>query len=130
MADRRSLLEIIRQCPVNGVVGDITRTDQCPGRRSFPRWATLSLGTHSVPAAHGVRLFGDRAHRLNKQFWLNEDTLPGEVRLCILVEGSLALELAATWIRDYTVDEIVQIVTADLANLQADLRDLPARHRK
>ncbi|MCA9983564.1 MAG: AAA family ATPase, partial [Anaerolineales bacterium] len=127
------LLEIIRQCP--SMVLLVTSREQINAQAEdlFPLaglpypWDPFEPG---AAASAGVRLFGDRAHRLNKQFWLNEDTLPGVVRLCILVEGfPLALELAATWIRDYTVDEIVQIVTADLANLQADLRDLPARHR-
>ncbi|MEM7118365.1 MAG: BTAD domain-containing putative transcriptional regulator [Chloroflexota bacterium] len=77
-----------------------------------------------------VRLFGDRAHRLDKQFWLNEDSLPAVVRICQIVEGlPLGLELAATWIRDFSVDEIAAALAEDLALLQTDLRDVARRHQ-
>ncbi len=78
-----------------------------------------------------VRLFGDRAHRLNKQFWLNEDTLPSVVNICHQVEGlPLALELAATSIRDFDVAEIAEDLIQEPELLSSDLRDLPERHRQ
>lgn len=77
-----------------------------------------------------VRLFGDRAHRLDKQFWLNEDTLPSVVRICQIVEGlPLGLELAATWIRDFSIEDIAEALAEDLALLQTDLRDVDKRHQ-
>ena len=78
-----------------------------------------------------VRLFGDRAHRLEKRFWLNEDTLSSVVKICQLVEGlPLALELAATSIREYEVDEIAKLLGAEPELLETDLRDMPIRHRQ
>ncbi|MFT5194756.1 MAG: putative ATPase/DNA-binding SARP family transcriptional activator [Candidatus Promineifilaceae bacterium] len=78
-----------------------------------------------------VRLFGDRAHRLNKQFWLNEDTIPSVVSICQQVEGlPLALELAATSIRDFDVTEIAESLQQEPELLATDQRDMPARHRQ
>ncbi|MEM9776405.1 MAG: BTAD domain-containing putative transcriptional regulator, partial [Chloroflexota bacterium] len=78
-----------------------------------------------------VRLFGDRAHRLNKTFWLNEDTIPSVVRICQQVEGlPLALELAATSIRDFDVEEIADALAQEPEILSTDLRDVPSRHRQ
>lgn len=78
-----------------------------------------------------VRLFGDRAHRLNKSFWLNEDTIPSVVQICKQVEGlPLALELAATSIRDFNVDDIADALGQELEILSTDLRDVPSRHRQ
>ncbi len=85
-----------------------------------------------VTAVHfaAVRLFGDRAHRLRKRFLLDEDTLPHVVRICHLVEGlPLALELAATWIRDFTAEQIADAIEKDLDLLITDLRDITPRQR-
>lgn len=50
-----------------------------------------------------VRLFADRAHRLNKTFVLSQDTVEPVVRICRLVEGlPLGLEMAATWVRGFS----------------------------
>ncbi|MBK8904106.1 MAG: NACHT domain-containing protein [Anaerolineaceae bacterium] len=77
-----------------------------------------------------VRLFGDRAHRLNKQVLLNDETLPHVVRICQLVEGlPLGLELAATWVRDFTVAQIADAIAQDIALLQTDLKDVDPRHQ-
>ncbi|HID51486.1 MAG TPA: hypothetical protein EYP41_05555 [Anaerolineae bacterium] len=77
-----------------------------------------------------VRLFADRAHRLNKRFGLNDETLPHVVRICHLVEGMpLALELAATWIRDFSAREIAQAIEKNLDLLKTDLRDIEPRHQ-
>lgn len=78
-----------------------------------------------------VRLFGDRAHRLHKQFSLNHETLPSVVKICQQVEGlPLALELAATVIREFDVAEIANALSREPALLATDLRDVPLRHRQ
>ncbi len=86
------------------------------------------------PSATGyeaVRLFGDRAHRLNKAFWLNEDTIPSVVNICKQVEGlPLALELAATSIREFDVSDIADSLAQEPEILSTDLRDVPSRHRQ
>ncbi|MCX6049558.1 MAG: BTAD domain-containing putative transcriptional regulator, partial [Chloroflexi bacterium] len=77
-----------------------------------------------------VRLFVDRAHRLDKHFKLSADQLPHVVRICQLVEGfPLAIELAATWLGDLTCQGIVAELTAGLDRLETTLRDIDPQHR-
>ena len=87
--------------------------------------------TDADAARYGaVRLFADRAHRINKGFALAEDTLTDVVHICRLVEGlPLALELAATWVRDVSVNQIAVSLQKDLDFLATDLRDILPRHR-
>jgi DNA-binding SARP family transcriptional activator/predicted ATPase len=77
-----------------------------------------------------VRLFVDRAHRLDKQFKLSAAQLPQVVRICQLVEGfPLAIELAATWLGDLTCQEIVAELTTGLDRLETTLGDVDPQHR-
>ena len=96
--------------------------------RGLPYPDVFDAGTAVHFAA--VRLFADRAHRLSKRFLLNGDTLPHVVRICHLVEGlPLGLELAATWIRDFTAKQIADAIETNLDLLETDLRDMPPRHQ-
>lgn len=77
-----------------------------------------------------VRLFTDRAHRVNKQFGLSADNLRDVITICRLVEGlPLGLELAATWVRDFSVGYIARALKEDFTLLETDLRDISPRHR-
>lgn len=77
-----------------------------------------------------VRLFADRAHRLQKTFRLSDETLPHVAHICRLVEGlPLGLELAATWVRDFSVAQIAAALEENLDLLATDLRDISPRHR-
>lgn len=77
-----------------------------------------------------VRLFADRAHRINKGFGLSEDTLSDVIQICHLVEGlPLGIELAATWVRDFSVKQIATSLAQDFDLLETDLRDISPRHR-
>ena len=77
-----------------------------------------------------VRLFADRAHRINKDFGLSDNTLSDVIQICNLVEGlPLGLELAATWVRDFSVKQIATSLAENLAMLETDLRDIASRHR-
>jgi predicted ATPase/DNA-binding SARP family transcriptional activator len=77
-----------------------------------------------------VRLFADRAHRLNKAFGLSKEILSHVVHICRLVEGlPLGLELAATWVRDVSVAQIAESLEKDFDLLETDLRDISPRHR-
>ena len=77
-----------------------------------------------------IRLFADRAHRINKDFVLSDNTLSNVIHICSLVEGlPLGLELAATWVRDYSVQQIATSLAGNFALLETDLRDISPRHR-
>ena len=90
----------------------------------------VCLTDADAPRFAAVRLFADRAHRLDKHFKLTAEQLPHVVQICQLVEGfPLAIELAATWIRDLTCQEIVAEVAAGLDRLETTLRDVDPQHR-
>ncbi len=77
-----------------------------------------------------IRLFVDRARRINKAFGLTEANLHDVNTICRLVEGlPLGIELAATWLRDFSVPQIAASLQEDFALLETDLRDVSPRHR-
>jgi predicted ATPase/DNA-binding SARP family transcriptional activator len=77
-----------------------------------------------------VRLFCDRAHRLQKAFKLTPDNLPPIVRICRLVEGMpLAIELAAARIRDDDPARLAAAIESNLDMLAVTFRDVPPQHR-
>ncbi|MCB9157023.1 MAG: AAA family ATPase [Caldilineaceae bacterium] len=91
----------------------------------------LAVPTNITAAAKSaaVRLFADRASRINKEFVLTDAQLPYVVRICQLVEGfPLAIELAATWLRDLDCQEIVAELSMGLNHLHTSLRDVDPQH--
>lgn len=81
-------------------------------------------------AYDAVRLFVDRARQARADFALSADNAPSIARICRLVEGMpLGLELAATWIRTHTCQEIATELADSLDFLATSLRDVPERHR-
>jgi predicted ATPase len=77
-----------------------------------------------------VRLFALRAQQHDRGFRLTDDVLPHVLRICRAVEGlPLGLELAATWVHHLRIEEIADDVERGPDMLQADLRDIPQRHR-
>jgi predicted ATPase len=100
---------------------DLFRLDGLP----YPDDANGEAGHYAA-----VRLFADRAHRLQKTFRLSDETLPHVARICRLVEGlPLGLELAATWVRDFSVAQIADSLAENIDLLATDLRDISPRHR-
>jgi predicted ATPase/DNA-binding SARP family transcriptional activator/Tfp pilus assembly protein PilF len=126
------LLQIVQNAPqvvllitsrerLNVQAEDLFRLDGLP----FPDNADGEAGHYAA-----VRLFADRAHRLQKTFRLSDETLPHVARICRLVEGlPLGLELAATWVRDFSVTQIADSLAENIDLLATDLRDISPRHR-
>lgn len=127
------LLELLEQAP--GLVLLITSRESLNIQAEdlfhlaglpVPPPSELSQATHYA----AVRLFLDRAHRLQKDFKLTEHNLPDVVRICELVGGlPLGIELAATWVNDFSCAEIVQGIERSLDFLTTTLRDLSPSHR-
>lgn len=77
-----------------------------------------------------VQLFFLAALRADPLFVLAEGTRDAVIAICELVDGlPLALELAATWVRMFSCEEIMWQITRGLDFLQATRRDLSVRHR-
>ena len=77
-----------------------------------------------------VALFIQRAKQANANFTPPPENLPAIIRICQLVEGlPLGLELAATWVRMLSLEEIANEIEKNLDFLTTTARDMPQRHR-
>ena len=93
---------------------------------SFP----TGNSTDGIDAYSAVALFVQRARRAYPGFEMDPADKANVARLCCLVEGMpLAIELAATWVRILTPSEIVKEIEHSLDFLNAQMRDIPERHR-
>lgn len=78
------------------------------------------------PGADAVALFLQAARRARGDL---EPDLDDVVRICRLVDGMpLALELAASWLRVLSANEIANELEGGIGLLESPLRDLPSRH--
>jgi predicted ATPase/DNA-binding NarL/FixJ family response regulator/transcriptional regulator with XRE-family HTH domain len=83
-----------------------------------------------VERADAVRLFVERAQRVAPDFFISADNRAAVAQICRRLEGlPLAIELAASWTRVLTPDEIAAALDQSLDFLSANVRDIPARHR-
>lgn len=80
--------------------------------------------------SEAVQLFLQSARRVAAGFAADTAVTPAIVRICHLVRGMpLAIELAASWVRLLTPQEIVAEIENNLSFLTSTLRDLPERHQ-
>lgn len=92
----------------------------------------MPTSAHAANAGQfaAVQLFIDRAQRVSKRLPVSSAQLPAIVRVCQLVEGfPLAIELAASWTRDLSCQEIVDELSDGLNGLETTLRDIAPHHR-
>ena len=83
-----------------------------------------------LEANSAVALFIQRARQANIKLTPTAEDLPAITRICQLVEGSpLGLELAASWVRIMSVQEIAQEMERSVDFLTSTARDMPPRHR-
>ncbi|MCB9157104.1 MAG: tetratricopeptide repeat protein [Caldilineaceae bacterium] len=83
-------------------------------------------------AAHydAVQLFVQSARRANQHFALTAANRADVVHICQLVQGTpLALDLAASWSRLLSCQEIAREIVQSLAFLESAAANLPSRHR-
>ncbi|MGH2523204.1 MAG: ATP-binding protein, partial [Anaerolineales bacterium] len=77
-----------------------------------------------------VTLFLQQARRVRAGFTLSEAEMAHVVTICQLVEGvPLGIELAASWLRVLSCQEIVTEIRKSLDFLTTTLQNLPDRHR-
>ncbi len=89
-----------------------------------------AAGGPRADRTEAVRLFVDRAQRVQPTFVLTLANRAAVVRLCRQLEGlPLAIELAAAWVRVLTPQEIAAELDRSLDLLASAGRDGPERHR-
>lgn len=127
------LLQLLRHCP-QLVLLVTTRTQLNVQAEDLFRLHGLPVpdaetGEEAARFA-SVRLFCDRAYRLQKSFKLTPANRDAVASICRSVEGMpLALELAASWIRDLDVAALAQSLAEGLDFLQSTGRDMMPQHR-
>jgi diguanylate cyclase (GGDEF)-like protein len=77
-----------------------------------------------------VQLFLNRAQRSRAGFTYTSENIEQVIQICQLTDGNpLALELAASRLREFSTRQIAGSLRRDLKMLQTSLRDLPDVHR-
>ncbi len=77
-----------------------------------------------------VQLFAERADRTLDGFDLQVENLPRVIETCRLLEGHpLGIELAAAWVEQLALGEIIENIQTNLDFLETRMRDMPDRHR-
>ncbi len=96
----------------------------------YPETAEAGAAVVDVTDYGAVRLFIERAQRINHAFAPGAEDIAAIVRICRLVEGMpLGLELAAAWTKLLSCQEIADEIAVSLDFLSLALRDLPERHQ-
>lgn len=86
--------------------------------------------TAGLEQYEAVQLFLQSARRVRPDFALSEARKPPVARICQLMLGMpLGIELAATWLRALSTEQIVSELESGLEFLTSSLRDVPERHR-
>jgi predicted ATPase len=88
-------------------------------------------GIDSVPSTFSaLQLFEQCAIRIQPSFKLSRDNYHSVVQICRNVQGMpLAIELAASWLEVFSLEEIHAEIQRSLDFLQSNWRDLPDRQR-
>ena len=87
------------------------------------------FGVQQLIESGAVQLFTQCAQRMRPSFNLAAE-VDAIVRICRLAQGMpLAIELAASWFKFFTCEQIAQEVARNLDFLSITLRNIPARHR-
>jgi len=84
----------------------------------------------NIEGYSAIQLFMYNAQRTNTRAALSDDDKKYAVRICQLVGGMpLGIELASSWLRTLSAQEICQEIEKNLDFLVTSMRDVPERHR-
>jgi predicted ATPase/DNA-binding SARP family transcriptional activator len=84
----------------------------------------------SVEAYDAAQFFLRSARRVRSDFTLTEEDTPALFELCFELQGMpLALELAATWVRVFSLRELVQEIRQDVGLLETTGQEVSERHK-
>jgi len=77
-----------------------------------------------------VKLFVQRARRVQPDFKLRDEDLPHIVAVCRLVQGMpLGILLAAAWLEMISIEELAREISQSFDFLATEMRDIPERQR-
>lgn len=92
----------------------------------YPEKSTVS----DFESYSAIQLFTQGAQRVQPNFTLVKDDRSAVIQICKLVDGNpLGIELAASWIRSLSCQEIAHEIEKELDFLTTTLQDVPERHQ-
>ncbi|MFC4455199.1 ATP-binding protein [Deinococcus sonorensis] len=84
----------------------------------------------SPDPSEAVQLWMQRAQQVRPDFQLNDETRAHVEQVCQLVGGApLGIELAASWLKVLTIEELAHDLSLDLDLAASTARNVPARHQ-
>lgn len=90
----------------------------------------LRIDLDAVASNSAMALFVQRARQVNMNFSPVLEDIHAIARICQLVEGlPLGLELAASWVRTMSLNEVAREIERSMDFLTTNTRDVPQRHR-
>src|SRR5262249_3049056 len=87
------------------------------------------LATDLLDNYSAVQLFVQRARQVQPHFAFDQNTQAVQSICCQLEGMPLGLELAASWLRVMSCQQIADQITSNLDFLTTPLRNIPERHR-
>ena len=89
-----------------------------------------NLPPAQVASRPAAQLFESAAQRMDPHFQVNENNAASVAALCRHLAGMpLALEIAASWLKIYTLPALANRIELGVTFLTATARDMPERHR-
>ena len=86
--------------------------------------------SRELDQSSAVDLFVGTAQRMNPDVELTTENMRHVTHICSLVEGlPLGLELAASWVKVLSVEEIAREIQNSLDFLESEMHDVPKRHQ-
>ncbi len=77
-----------------------------------------------------IRLFTQNARRVFPRFIIHPEDREHIIQICSLVDGlPIGIELASSWVRSISCQEIARSIKENLDFLQSSSQDIPQRHR-
>lgn len=125
---------LLQSCPSVRVLATSREALNLPGEAVWPvpplSLPTLATAAQDARRYEGVRLFAERARAVSPLFAVDDKNVPAVVAICRRLDGiPLALELAATWIRLLSPEEIAARLGDRFRLLAAGVRMGDPRHR-
>ncbi len=124
------LVEIMKSAPKVTLFVTSRERLNLYGEQIFELEGLTLPSTDTDKNSDAAQLFLQHGQQVNPRFAPAETELPLLVRICQLLDGTpLAIELAAGWVRDHNLSQIVAQIEKDLDFLQTSYRNSPARQR-
>lgn len=106
------------------------REEQIFDIEGLPYPTDPTLSPESAAAYSAVALFLQSAGRISRRFAPNKENIAAIIQLCRLLEGMpLGLEMAAVWVRQESVAQILAHLQQNFDSLETTWFNVPHRHR-